>query len=174
MAVDFSESANKLINDVLEGHLDRNNLAVEIENGTEYRLQCNFYINHGDLSKISHSSTLQPVDPSAEHVQPTIWEIGLTAAGAGCNIAIVISRTDISSHYVIEAATPSNKTNYLKKYYTHSNLSTPEDYWDKSDDEDKHYSNTGWMVLEHDNIKVRSVISGDSPATCFIEISQDC
>lgn len=171
MAVDFSDSANQLIADVLAAHKDRNNLAVEVENGTSTHFDIDYYARHGSADYFAGGSSLGAVNPTASHEKPSVYEIGMVAHGAGCNVGIVISSK--KAKFVVIAATPSNKTNYVKLYKTTKSEKTAEDYWDLADEEEKHYSGNGYGRISADNVTVKATISGTSPATAFVELIQD-
>jgi hypothetical protein len=171
MSVHFSESANALIKDVMAGHLDRNNLAVEVENGTSQVQFINHKMMHGELKSTNGNHRLGSVDPTGENVKPTVYELGCEAEGAGCNIGLVIQGYPKNVRFVVIAATPSNKDNYFKLHHSTTARDSTEEYWNDADKEDKHYSGDGYAHLTVDGFRVTALITGTSPATCFIEIS---
>ncbi|MFT4941733.1 MAG: hypothetical protein ACI88A_004803 [Paraglaciecola sp.] len=171
MPVDYSESANALVSDVLKGHKDRNNLAVEVENGSSVKWEVDYYVEHGSTSSFKGSSHIHAVDPSGKSVHPTTYEMGLVAEGAGCNIGIILKSKEKKEKFVIIVATPTNKENYSKVHHQTTKESSTKDYWEKADDTKKHFSGNGWASNTKEDIRIRVLITGASPASAFIEIS---
>ncbi len=139
---------------------DRNDLAVVIENGTEFEFDINFRVDHGNYHSSHGSSILSALkfeDGTAPKV--TNYEIGFVAAGAGCNATLTL--TTGNRQYFIMAATPVNKENYFK-------FSQANDL----DDKDKNYSGDGFKTFRDGNLQFELSITGSSPAVCTVYIKE--
>lgn len=141
---------------------DRNDLAVVIENGTEFEFDINFQVNHGNYHS-SHGSNILGGLPFQEGDKPqaTNYEIGFNAAGAGCNVVLTLTNKTSGSAYYIMAATPVNKENYFK-------WSTSSDV----DSQNKNYSSNGFQDFDDGNLQFEISISGSSPAQCTVTIAE--
>jgi hypothetical protein len=171
MAIDYSDSANALIKDVLKAHHDRNDLAVEISNGSTVEWKVDYYVEHGSTASFKGSPVLHAVNPTvATHVVPTTHEIGLEAGGAGCNITVILSSKDKKERFMVILATPSNKTNYSKVHHQTTKEHSTEAYYKKADETEKHYANEGSVSNTKEGIRIHVNMTGASPSCAFVHI----
>ncbi|SEC82426.1 hypothetical protein SAMN04489761_3688 [Tenacibaculum sp. MAR_2009_124] len=173
--VNFDIDPIQLIKDIFGSDKDRNNLAVAIENGTnkEWKVEWNNDVGHGDFHDSKGNSKLKAINPyTSKAVKSEDFELGFKAVGAGCNVAIKIKLNDKSdSYFGIMAATPVNKTNYVKAKYYEKNMSF-EKLWDDLDDMDKHYGSEGALNVKNKTKTVNAEITIEetSPAACIIKL----
>ncbi|TDQ30176.1 hypothetical protein [Tenacibaculum caenipelagi] len=173
--VNFNIDPVQLIKDIFGGNSERNDLAIAVENGTnvQWKVAWNNDVGHGDFHDSKGNSTLQPIDPySSKPVNATTFELGFHAVGAGCNVVLkIMLNGDSDSYFGVMAATPPNKTNYVKaKYYT-KDMSF-EDLSDDLDDMDKHYGSQGALNVKNKNKTINAEITTEetSPAGCIIKL----
>ena len=172
MAVDFSESANALVGDVLQGQMSFNNLAVGIQNGTSTTWTVDHYVNHGNVYMFAGNVHLYAVNPAGDHEKPSTFEVGLVTQGAGCNIGFVFTSSKLTKFVIIAATSPS-KTGYVTLCKTTKAQASAEDYLELADSEARHDSGKGWATINADGVTVRVMTSGSRPAFAFIQLIED-
>jgi hypothetical protein len=108
----YNVDVNAVAKDVFGLEKNRNDLAVQIENGTAYGFALEFRVDHGALSSTKGDVTLRP----AVDTVPSSYTVGVKAKGAGSNIVFLFKFAKPANFKPIHlmAAAPPNKTNYVK------------------------------------------------------------
>ncbi len=173
----YNVDVNKVISDVFGAAKNRNDLAVQIENGTQYEFFVKYKVNHGVTSSTKGDETLSPPVESIA----SSYTVGIKAKGEGSNIVFLLEFAKSSGIKPVNfmAATPVNKQNYTK-CDTISAAASMDKVTGRLDKCDKHYADNGPVYLDvHPaegkgpiNCYAQMTITGASPAVCMFRIKK--
>ncbi|WP_422090718.1 hypothetical protein [Tenacibaculum ovolyticum] len=155
---------DKLIKDIFGSDKNRNDLAIGVKNNTTTEINIDYYIDHGSLKKIKSTD-------ANKIAAGQIWEAGIIAKGEGSNIGLKIETSTVS--FAVIAATPSNKQNYFKFSHSKKGYHSGKTAWKAANKHDKHYSDNGYLNETYSQKNILINITGESPATCCITISDN-
>jgi hypothetical protein len=178
--MNYNVDVNGVIKDVFGDYKNRNDLAVQIENGTKYGFFVQFRVDHGALSSTKGDETLSP--PIA--AVASSYTVGVQAKGQGSNIVFLFKFTESDlkpglSPIQLMAATPANKENYTK-----CNTNAPTHDVDKVASSltnfPKQYANKGPKYASlyttdsrpFDDAYAEMSITDASPAVCMFRIKK--
>jgi len=169
----YNLDVNGVITDVFGLEKKRNDLAIQIENGTKYGFALRFRVDHGALSSTKGDWTLRPAAAGIA----SSYTVGVKAKGSGSNIVFLFEFTQPTDFKPIHlmAATPTNKSNYTR---CNTDGKPAETLGNGFGSSEKHYANDGptYSALHAKDSQVSDLahaemmITGTSPAVCMFRI----
>lgn len=110
----FTLDLTEIVGAVLSDIEARNDLAIVVQNGTNWGpMTVNFQVEHGNYSSSNGSNILPSVSPPAEGtVNASMYGLGFEAAGLGCYVKLFVGLPSCSWGLIL--VTAPNKTN---KFY---------------------------------------------------------